>query len=297
MSREIERRIISTSVELRKKDGTPGMLQGYGALYESMSEDLGGFREVIRAGAFDRALREGQDILIRAEHDSKLLLGRTSSGTARVTADDKGLRYEVDVPDTQAGRDTMELVRRRDISQSSFAFSIPTPETGERWSVQADGSILRELLDVDLHDCAPVSTPAYSQTSVSARALDQAKATKPEPPDARALALKHYQEKREAAFEDKVSAVWNALYDLLGYSYEGPGWCIEATYSDSVVVETSPGKYFRYPLSFDAQNTVTLGEPEAVEPQWVPVASMEGRTAADYQAEIEAARERMKSLM
>lgn len=186
MLREIERRIIASTVECRMMDDkdVPDdhpkkkmMMMGYAALYDSMSEDLGGFREIIRPGAFDRAIREGHDILVRGEHDSRMLLGRTSSGTARVSVDAKGLHYEVDVPDTQAGRDTWTLAQRGDVRQSSFAFLVAGPD-GERWSASEDGSILRELLDVDVIDVAPVAMPAYSETSVSARSLEQARALK-----------------------------------------------------------------------------------------------------------------------
>jgi len=182
VSREIERRSIAGALELRAKDGKKTLV-GYAALYDSPSADLGGFTEVIRAGAFDRAIREDQEVLARAEHDTRLLLGRRSNGTCRVTADSKGLRYEVDVPDTQAGRDLMTLVERGDIRGSSFAFSIPNPEKDQRWSKTAAGGPLRELLDLDIHDVAPTADPAYPTTTVSARALEKAKEvsmTKPE---------------------------------------------------------------------------------------------------------------------
>lgn len=276
MPREIERRILCTTVEARAAaEGGTVTFTGYAALYDTLSEDLGGFKEIIRAGAFDRALKAGQDILVRCEHDSRLLLGRTSNGTARVFADAKGLRYEVDVPDTQAGRDTAVLIKRGDVRQSSFAFSIPDPTAGQRWTV-SDGEVLRELLDVDIHDCAPVAGPAYTSTSVSARALEQAKEV-PMKEQKRAayerFSSARKAEFREAPFEDKIEAVWSALYDLLGYPWSetGSNWRIEATYPDRVVVWKAPGRYDSYPLAFDATNGVTIGTPAAVEMQFVPV--------------------------
>lgn len=177
---EIERRIVSTTVELHGGgEGTAPVLIGYAALYDSVSEDLGGFVEVVRPGAFDRSIRENQDVLARAEHDSRMLLGRRASDTLRLSVDEKGLRYEIDVPDTQAGRDTVTLVKRGDVRQSSFAFLVPPG--GDRFTVGEDGSILRELLDVDLIDVAPVAMPAYTATSVSTRALEQAREVKPPP--------------------------------------------------------------------------------------------------------------------
>lgn len=162
------------SVELRK-DGDKNVIVGYAATFDTESHDMGGFREVVRASAFERSLREKADVIARANHHSGSLLGRTSSGTLRLSVDERGLRYEVDVPDTTGGRDTMEYIRRGDIHESSFAFR--TPKDGARWAKQEDGSLLRELVDVDLVDVSPVADEAaYPETQVSARVLEQAKA-------------------------------------------------------------------------------------------------------------------------
>lgn len=171
--REIERRSITSPVEWRAAEGGVTTLTGYAALYDSLSENLGGFREVLRRGCFDRAVRE-DDVMCRAEHDSKMLLGRTSNGTCRLSLDEKGLRYEVDLPDTQPARDIGVLVRRGDVRGSSFAFVISS-RAGERWGTCEDGLPLREVLDCGLIDCAPVSSPAYLATTVSARALEEAR--------------------------------------------------------------------------------------------------------------------------
>jgi HK97 family phage prohead protease len=179
---ETERIGTEGPVEFRAAgDGKPAMIVGYAAVYDSPSEDLGGIVEIIRAGAFDRSLRSGVDVMARAEHDSRLILGRTSSGTLRLSTDAKGLRYEVDLPDTQAGRDVAALVRRGDMKASSFAFRLPEPrKTRQRWS-HKDGIPLRELLDVDLVDVAPTVDPAYQATSVSARTREEVKGTQPPP--------------------------------------------------------------------------------------------------------------------
>lgn len=174
--RDVERRAVPAQIELREAGGKRTLF-GYAALYDSLSDDLGGFLEVIRPGAFDRALAEKQEVLARSEHDTRLLLGRTSSGTLRLSSDSRGLRYEVDLPDTQAGRDMATLVSRGDVKGSSFAFMIPDAENGQRWLVPDGGGLpLRELLDLDLFDVAPTANPAYPETTVSARALEAARA-------------------------------------------------------------------------------------------------------------------------
>lgn len=165
-------------VELRAAaDGSAPRLVGYAAVFNSRSEDLGGFREIILPGAFDRALREGHDVRALVNHNPDKMLGRTSSKTARLSVDERGLQVEIDVPDTQDGRDTLTLVQRGDLSQMSFAFQVRS----DQWRTE-DSVPIRELQDVDLFDVSVVAYPAYPATEVSARALERAKETKaPQP--------------------------------------------------------------------------------------------------------------------
>jgi HK97 family phage prohead protease len=174
MRPEVERRVHGEPVEFRSSDGEPPRLVGYAALFNVESRNLGGMREIIRPGAFDRALREKHDVVARTNHRSESLLGRVSNGTLRLTVDERGLKYEVDLPNTTAGRDTLEYVKRRDISESSFAFMVD--RSGQRMEARAsDGLPLRELLDLDLVDVAPVGDQAaYPATQVSARVLELA---------------------------------------------------------------------------------------------------------------------------
>ena len=176
---EIERFGEGGNIEIRSDDGK-SVIVGYAATFDTESHDLGGFREVVRSSAFTRSLAEKHDVIARANHRSESLLGRTSSGTLRLSVDARGLKYEIDVPDTSAGRDTLEYIRRGDIRESSFAFI--TKKNGAKWSKASDGSQLRELVDVDLVDISPVADKAaYPSTQVSARTLEEAKGTQPPP--------------------------------------------------------------------------------------------------------------------
>lgn len=306
MSRnDVERRSIAFPLELRAKDGKKTLV-GYAALYDSPSSDLGGFTEVIRPGAFDRALREDQEVLARAEHDTRLLLGRRSNGTCRVSSDAKGLRYEVDVPDTQAGRDVMTLVERGDIRGSSFAFALPNKE-GEKWSRTAAGHPLRELVDLDIFDVAPTADPAYPTTSVSARALEKAKEIEMEIPMekeaaelrqralCRVLALAPI-ERREQSYEDKMNAIYGALRAMLGSPWESDNsyWCLHRTFDDRVVVERFDGKrrLFSYPMTM-ADGVPSFGAPIEVEEQYVPVMAAEGLRGDPAHLDLEMHRLRM----
>ncbi|HOA28127.1 MAG TPA: phage major capsid protein [Arachnia sp.] len=166
----IERALTPEPIEVRADENGHPILSGYAAIYDSPSVDLGGFVEVVRRGAFDDHLRTKPDVVARVQHQGGLqVIGRTTNGTLRIWSDTRGLRYEVSPPDTQAGRDIVELVRRGDIDQSSFAFTLADWEADQRWDFERQPA-LRELLRVQLHDVAPVSGPAYLATSVGLRA-------------------------------------------------------------------------------------------------------------------------------
>ena len=147
------------SSELRAMAGHK--LTGYAAIFGQLSEDLGGFREKIRPGAFRRTLQAGADVRCLLNHDPSLLLGRSTAGTLRLNEDSRGLHYEVDLPDTQVGRDLFTSVSRGDITQSSFGFKC----VSDTWPSRD----MRELVDVDLFDVSPVTYPAYRNTAVGVR--------------------------------------------------------------------------------------------------------------------------------
>ena len=143
---------------------TRSRVWGYAALFDAPT-DLGEFREVVRKGAFRRSLVESS---IRAlyDHDSAKLLGTTRAGTLSLREDDKGLAFELDLPDTTHGRDVAELIRRGDIAGCSFGFTTRS----DKWI--AGDKFTRELLDVDLAEITLTANPAYPQTTVALRSLD-----------------------------------------------------------------------------------------------------------------------------
>jgi HK97 family phage prohead protease len=168
---EIERRDFAFEddnellVESRA-DGRTSIV-GYAAVYNRLSLDLGGFKEEILPGAFDKILgrqRGRQDVVALFNHDSNIVLGRTSSGTLELSSDDKGLRYVVTPPVSRA--DVLELIQRRDVRGSSFAFTVD--KGGESFRTGDDGKAVRQIREVSgLYDVGPVLVPAYPQTSAS----------------------------------------------------------------------------------------------------------------------------------
>lgn len=208
MSRDsIEIRVRADRVEFRDATaGAPsaGVLAGYAAVYERLSQNLGGFVEKVAPGAFAQTLADNNPVLARYNHDDNRLLGTTEAETLRVASDDTGLPYEVDLPDTSVGRDVAVLAKRGDVRYSSFAFR--TLE--DSWSVTDQGFPLRTLVKVQLVDVAPVNNPAYRDTSVGMRSLaertgiDPADLTTVGVEEIRARLLKDAAERAEQDAED-----------------------------------------------------------------------------------------------
>ena len=149
-------------------------IRGYAAVYNSDSEWMGGFYEQIEAGAFDSVL--DNDVRAYFNHDENLLLGRVSSGTLRISTDKRGLFYEVDLPNTTYANDLVELMKRGDVNQSSFAFLIEQ----DRWE-QRDGITYRIIEKVSrLLDVSPVAQPAYPDATSELKTRDLETETKEE---------------------------------------------------------------------------------------------------------------------
>ncbi|MCD2183497.1 HK97 family phage prohead protease [Rhizobium sp. GN54] len=153
---DIERRSF---IEIRS---TGRRIEGYAATFNSEAW-TGGFVETIAPGAFREAL--AGDILALLDHDLSRVLGRTKSGTLRLTEDGRGLAFSLDLPDTSAGRDVLALAERGDLGGMSFGFTVP--KGGESW--QGDRRTLRT---VALKEISVVSAwPAYPDTEIALRAL------------------------------------------------------------------------------------------------------------------------------
>ena len=137
-------------------------LEGYAAVFGSTA-NIGSYQERIAPGAFTSAL--AGDVLALLDHDTGKVLGRTRSGSLRLSEDNRGLAFSLDLPDTQAGRDVIALAERNDLGGCSFGFNVP--EGGETWQ----GSV-RTLRTIGLREISVVSAwPAYPDTEIALRAL------------------------------------------------------------------------------------------------------------------------------
>lgn len=145
------------------EDKLPSIV-GYAAVWDSPSAEMGwdGLVEFVRRGAFKRSIREKADVFALVDHLPHLVLGRTASGTLKLKEDDRGLRVTIDPPDTSLGRDTVEILRRGDVSKMSFGFVARRQE----YDFSDRDAPKRYLLDVDLLDVSVVAYPAYAATDV-----------------------------------------------------------------------------------------------------------------------------------
>jgi HK97 family phage major capsid protein/HK97 family phage prohead protease len=158
----------SATADLHASGGKGRRLVGYAAVFDSMSKNLGGFREKISRGAFSRSISERADVRALLNHDPNVVLARTKSGTLKLSEDSTGLRCEILLPDTQTGKDLYSSVQRGDISEMSFGFRVPAG--GDTWE-RVQGESIRTLTDVDLHDVSICTYPAYASTTISARQI------------------------------------------------------------------------------------------------------------------------------
>jgi HK97 family phage prohead protease len=168
---KLETRIVEVDKFEVREDASGMFLEGYAALFNSRSENLGGFTETIKPGAFRASLKARNDIKLLWNHDTGAVMGSTRAGTLTLTEDERGLRVSATLPDTTYGRDARELVRRGDVTGFSFGFSMPA-RGGDEWS--ADGTE-RVLKSVRLHEVSLVAFPAYPETNGTAtvRGLDK----------------------------------------------------------------------------------------------------------------------------
>lgn len=171
MSKKLEYRAIAELQCEERADGGRS-ISGYAAVFNKLSEDLGGFREKIDPGAFARALKENPIYAIRS-HDSDLLLAGTVNSTLKIEENARGLKFEMWLDDTEPCNRTWKEIKSGLLRGMSFGFWLY--ENGDSWERTRDGQLIRTLHadGIDLREISTTAFPAYPQTSVSARSLKE----------------------------------------------------------------------------------------------------------------------------
>jgi len=154
--------------EVRKADDEPTKIIGYAAIFNKLSDDLGGFREKIDNGFFSDVLRD--DVRALFNHDDNMVLGRTKNDTLKLEEDNKGLKVEIIPPDTTYAKDVINLIERGDINSMSFQWITQKDE----WDTTDLNKVIRTLVKAkELWDVSPVTFPAYPQTKLGVRSAKQ----------------------------------------------------------------------------------------------------------------------------
>lgn len=162
-----EIRVVATEFEVREFENRK-VLVGYAARFNVLSEDLGGFRERIFPGAFRTSLSSQRELYALAHHDWRWPIGKRSNHSLKLFEDTHGLRGEIILPETSYANDLHWLVQNGYVSGMSFGFNIVDSTV-----VREGDEFVQELREVELFEVSPVTFPAYSQTTVSARSIER----------------------------------------------------------------------------------------------------------------------------
>lgn len=219
-----------------EQDGRP-KFEGYAAVFNRWSEDLGGFKERIKPGAFQKALKNS-DVRALFNHDQNYVLGRSTAGTLKISEDTKGLLMKNDPPETQWARDLMVSVNRGDISQMSFGFTVAQDE----WKEDKDGYVTRTINEIDrLYDVSIVAFPAYNDTSVALRSLEKVKAEHEEDKPVFTL-VEEPQEERGVTADDIKEIVSRVIGEVMQKDKGEPTQAEPDLSHDAEVVDLTAGE-------------------------------------------------------
>ena len=156
----MEKRLFNIENRFETKEDGQEVVVGYGSIFNSRSENLGGFYEYISPTAISEETIAKSDVRALINHDQNLILARSTTGTLNLTVDEKGLKYEFDIPETSYGKDLAINMKNGNLNQSSFAFTVGS----DVWSTDDEGNDIRTITSIDrLYDVAVVTYPAYSQ--------------------------------------------------------------------------------------------------------------------------------------
>ena len=150
-------------------------VSGYAVRFETESVNMG-FVEIIKRGAITEETIKTSDVFALLNHNENTVLARSNHGVGSLTltVDNDGVYYEFEAPNTANGDELLEHIKRGEISQSSFAFTVSNEDGAETWTKRSDGVIVRQINKISrLYDISPVYQPAYTETTCSRRALEK----------------------------------------------------------------------------------------------------------------------------
>ena len=189
------RQVRSVPAEFKtREDGDNPKIEGYFAVFNSNYDIAPGMSESVAPGAFDDTI--SGDIRALVNHDTTLVLGRTTAHTLDLRQDEHGLWGEITVnPKDSDAMNLYERVKRGDVNQCSFGFDI----TDEESSVSENGDVHWTIKGVNLYEVSCCTFPAYEQTNISARSAERDKI--------RARELEGWKERTKARLKNGIKSI------------------------------------------------------------------------------------------
>lgn len=165
----MEKFFFTTELQHAPSENSPGVLTGYAMKFNVLSHDRGGFRDAFRPGVFGDSINatDPYDVQAYYNHNDQIYLGRTGNGSLKLATDSVGLKFSLELPDTQHGRDIAALISRKDLTSMSFGY---LPEV-YHWKTEDQGPI-REHLQGRLAEISVVHQAAFPHTKVELNSLD-----------------------------------------------------------------------------------------------------------------------------
>lgn len=191
-----------------KQDGR--VIEGYQIVFNSLSENLGGFREIILPEQINMEICNRCDVFATLDHDRSrpLQRRRNGQGSLDLSIDEHGLKYRFELANTQVANELYEYIQRGELDQSSFQFTTDNDE----WLEEKDGTWKRTIKSIDyLYDVSQVFQPAYSLSSVGLRSLEDAKSKSNELREAQEKAK---QDKRQKELDKYYSKLTQRIVSL-----------------------------------------------------------------------------------
>ena len=193
MNREMRQMRSISSEFLTREDGDNPTIEGYFAVFNNNYDIAPGMSESIAPGAFEGQL--SRDVRALVNHDTTLVLGRTSAHTLELRTDERGLWGKIAVnPKDSDAMNLYERVKRGDVSQCSFGFDI----TDEESTINDNGDVHWTIKGVDLYEVSCCTFPAYEQTNISARSAERDKIKERE--------LKAWKERTKARLKNGIKS-------------------------------------------------------------------------------------------
>lgn len=196
----LEIRAISNEVQVDSREIT-----GYAVVFESNSEDLGFIERIMKGAITDDTIKKS-DVFCLLNHDSTKVLARSKygEGSLKLELDERGLKYSFTAPNTDLGDELLEHLLRGELDSSSFGFTVSLDEGSEKWYT-VEGVQYRDIYKIDeLYDVSPVYQPAYQETTVSKRALEELEKHKTMQDEKEKEVQEETVEKTDEVQEDKV---------------------------------------------------------------------------------------------